>query len=127
MNEFKQVPTIQTPCGPIFAHNRVMHFEGFYLSHNWRDATTAICGQGFYLVLNGDHREGMASAANNGVSALAKYFSDNIGQVSATSEHPWACGMTKTDPLKTREYALKVFSADDLELIRLAAIRTVKG
>jgi hypothetical protein len=123
MKEFKQVPTIQTPCGPVFAHNKTMDFEGFYLSHNWLDDNTAICGPGFFFILKGDHREGMASAANNGVSALAKYFAENIGEASTTSEHPWACGMKKTDPLRTRDYALKVFSADDLEVIRLAVMK----
>ncbi len=126
MNAFKQVPTVQTSCGPVFAFNETLGFQGFYLSYNRRDATTAICGPGFFLTLNGDHREKMAISANIGVSTLARYFAENISAASETSEHTWACGMTKTDPLKTRDYALKVFSVVDLEMIRLAAV-SIKG
>lgn len=107
-----------TAGGPIPVFNDLKQFEGFYLSYNYRGHTSAICGEngGFFMVLKGDHRQGLAAAAEEGPPTLAAYFADHIAQATKESEHPSVCGLAK-DPLNARKYALEVFSEADLQRI----------
>lgn len=68
--------------------------DGSYVSYNpsSRDygchTTALVLGGRVFLILNGDHREGMFTAVvEGGIAAGASYFIDHIDQANARSEH----------------------------------------
>jgi hypothetical protein len=116
---FKKEPTIWTPCGPVFAHNETSTFDGFYISYNHREHTTAICGskRTFFLSLVGDHKKSMFNAASLGLDTLIDYYCQNIDKVSEHSECRYACGLLDSSSLDIQGAALSVFTRDQLNKI----------
>lgn len=120
---FKPQAAKWTPAGLFLAFNDTLDCERVFLSYNRRDRTSAIVphNHGFFFVLVGDHRAGLAATGGD-PSLLAKYFADNISLASDTSEHLYAVGLTAHDPLNVQKRAREVFSEADLDLIKAAQV-----
>ena len=92
-----------TPVGNM-SPNAVAGFNDFYVSFyrydiaDYGDSTTAIVlGQGqFFMILNGDHRLGLASVVQGGFQACLSYFLAHIDQANMRSDH----SLTLKDLLK---------------------------
>lgn len=99
---------------------------GFHISYNASRAdygcnTTAIVLKGrVFFVLNGDHRDALAEAAESGgVQCVINYFIRHIAQANAISEHHIVIGDMK-DFFAVTETAVEVIGQASIDRIAQA-------
>ena len=105
-----QTPGVRFIAGfPVSIPNSTYPGDGFYNSHNDRDArnygsvTTALVVEGAmtaFYILNGDHREGYARLIAQGLDACLDYFRQHIGQINKYSETPPGVAQVEGGPAK---------------------------
>jgi len=101
------------PLAP--AVNEALSGDRYYISYNpsvsgYGCQTTAIVlywpdSHRVFLVLNGDHREGLALARLEGLAAVVRYFIAHLDSVNEFSEHRQAAGLVNSDPFDLKQTA----------------------
>ena len=107
--------------------------DGSHLSYNPSRAdygcdTTALVLHGrVFLILNGDHREGMFSAFDTGgIQAAASYFIDHLAQAHPNSEHQYVTGLA-ADPFGLIPTAVQCLGQDMVDRMASAARALSEG
>lgn len=115
------------PVTNTVAPNMILAEDNYHISFTdsnsavYGDNTTAIVLQNrVFLILTGDHTEGLASAkASNGLQGCIDYFIANIDQANPLSEHLMALG--RNDQFALYPTALEVLGQANLDRLAKAA------
>jgi hypothetical protein len=116
------------PVTRVLAPNVSRSFGDFAISYCRRsvdygcDTTAIVLGGRVFLILNGYHAEQLIDAASTtGAQGCVDYFSENIAQANARSEHLMASGVV-TDLFGLHGTALEVLGQQNLERLAEAAM-----
>lgn len=123
MNNFKSG---RCPITNEVAPNSTLSKKDYHISYNpsaahyGTNTTAIILDDRVFLILSGDHRNGLSTEGSD-IGTCLDYFISNIHLANPFSEHLMAVGLKK-DPFKLAPTALKSFGQEGVDKLKAACV-----